>query len=368
MAHEIDTGFDEVVSRRGTEWHGLAKHEPDEITFEKSGLTFRVDETPIYFVEKNDRSRSGIGGKIIDGWKGLTAVRYVYEDGLFRDHRLRQTRDSGKTSFLGVVKDSYKPIQNVEIWETVERGLRHVRKDAWNVATSGSIQGGKRVFVSVKLEESEWELSGGDKYRSYLSFTSGHDGTLALEAGLSGTRNVCSNTFHAHLEEKRDVARKVVHSGAVNRKLLDMAESVRRFAETNTRVKGTLEGMRARPVSEDDARRFAVGYFDKWSRFGEPDELAEKVFDAFKNGKGNEGKTRYDLYNGFTDYYTHDGYDSNPWKKFASSEFGWRAQRKAHLFDVLASDRETDGYVEKGKAWLESDAATRIIEPLYPAD
>jgi hypothetical protein len=69
---------------------------------------------------------------------------------------------------------------------------------------------------------------------------------------------------------------------------------------------------------------------------------------SFSRRKGKRGKTRYDCIKGYG-FINTIGYGNKPWGKLASSEFGWRAQRKAHLFDVLASDRETDGYITKGR-------------------
>ncbi|MDR1497300.1 MAG: DUF932 domain-containing protein [Puniceicoccales bacterium] len=344
MSHEIEP-FDKVVSTTGKEWHELATHVPS-IDFSNSGLNFRVDEVPLAYA-------SGLRSAPVSGWIGLKATRYVLSPGLFGGY---SRHDTNETTYLGVVKDTYRIIQNREIWDTIQKGLEDARKGAWEIVTSGSIMGGKRVFVSIKLEESEWSLSKEDKYKTYLSFTSGHDGALALEAGLSNTRIVCSNTFHYHLQGKTDIASRVQHRGDTKQKIIDMVKSIKCFVETRNLLEQNLQTMRTNLIVEDTARLFTLGFLSKKEQWGNTEETAEKVLELFKGGRGNEGKNRYDLFNGFTEYYTHNGSDRTRSQRFVSSEFGWRSQQKELLFNILLNDRRFSEYQAFGSEWLKNKA------------
>ena len=71
----------------------------------------------------------------------------------------------------------------------------------------------------------------------------------------------------------------------------------------------------------------------------------------FRVGLGNAGRTMADVFNGATDYYSHEssGGRSNAWKQFVSSEFGSGNTRKSEFFDVLMSPASLAETVKRGE-------------------
>lgn len=67
--------------------------------------------------------------------------------------------------------------------------------------TSGSIRGGKKVYLSLRDPAGDAEIVKGDEVKAYHLMASGHDGTSALIEGATIVRPVCSNTYHMGLAE-----------------------------------------------------------------------------------------------------------------------------------------------------------------------
>jgi phage/plasmid-like protein (TIGR03299 family) len=96
--------------------------------------------------------------------------------------------DTGEA--LGVVGKQYRVIQNVDAFVDDIMG----RRDFPCVyETAGSLWNGRRIFLLVRLPETEIL---GDRVENYLFFSNGHDGFSGLMCGISPVRVVCNNTLH----------------------------------------------------------------------------------------------------------------------------------------------------------------------------
>ena len=99
-------------------------------------------------------------------------------------------------------------------------------------------------------------------------------------------------------------------------------------------------------MNDDQFCYFASGVFTN----EKSDELSSTSYNRvndmrplFLTGNGNEGKTRYDALNAFTDYFTHGvGKDLTPEKRIAMANFGrgndWK---NVALRDALPLDEKT---------------------------
>lgn len=93
---------------------------------------------------------------------------------------------------LGIVKERYTPVQNVEAF-TFFDGAIGKDKAIWQ--TAGFFGMGERIFVSAKLPKNI--LVNGDPVENYLVFTTSHDGSSGVKILFTPIRVICQNTLNA---------------------------------------------------------------------------------------------------------------------------------------------------------------------------
>jgi phage/plasmid-like protein (TIGR03299 family) len=102
-------------------------------------------------------------------------------------------RDNPKTRAaerLGTVGTKYEPVQNEEHCELLNL---LVDESGGHFETAGSLYGGKRVFVTMKLPRAI-TIAGVDDVEMYLAGFNSHDGSSGFRFNVSPTRVVCGNT------------------------------------------------------------------------------------------------------------------------------------------------------------------------------
>lgn len=93
---------------------------------------------------------------------------------------------------LGIVKERYTPVQNVEAFTFFDNAIG---KDKAIWQTAGFFGMGERIFVSAKLPKNI--LVQGDPVENYLVFTTSHDGSSGVKILFTPIRVVCENTLNA---------------------------------------------------------------------------------------------------------------------------------------------------------------------------
>lgn len=93
---------------------------------------------------------------------------------------------------LGIVKDRYTPVQNVDAFTFFNNAIG---KDKAIWQTAGWFGNGERIFVSAKLPKDI--LVDGDPIENYLIFTTSHDGSSGVKILFSPIRVICENTLNA---------------------------------------------------------------------------------------------------------------------------------------------------------------------------
>ena len=93
---------------------------------------------------------------------------------------------------LGLVKDRYMPVQNVEAFSFFNNAIG---KDKAIWQTAGFFGNGERIFVSAKLPKNI--LVDGDPVDNYLVFTTSHDGSSGVKILFTPIRVICENTLNA---------------------------------------------------------------------------------------------------------------------------------------------------------------------------
>jgi phage/plasmid-like protein (TIGR03299 family) len=185
MAHELEQlsgGRTAFVSARQPAWHQLG-------TITQECMTADEIMTRAFLGGWKVRKISLHGEEIIP--TGVTRI-----DCPDKWMTVRSNIDTGETEYLGVVGEDYTPVQNEQVAEMLDRLV-----DAAGGAhfeTAGSLRGGRRVFVTMKLPKG-MRIAGVDDMDLYLAATTSHDGTAGLRVDATPVRIVCANTDRAAL-------------------------------------------------------------------------------------------------------------------------------------------------------------------------
>lgn len=120
------------------------------------------------------------------GGTPLSVPRY---EAVVRDNPVTMNVD-----VLGVVGKQYVPFQNEELCTMLEA---ITDETGAHFETAGSLNNGRRVFVSMKLPKSMILTNNGaqDQTDFYITVTNSHDGTSSLMIMTTPVRVVCANTL-----------------------------------------------------------------------------------------------------------------------------------------------------------------------------
>lgn len=179
MAHQIETfedGTAAFFSARELPWHRLGQVVPAALTaaeaIEKAQQDWTVEKVPVF-------------AKAPDG-------EFVPIDNKFATLRNHPKLGYGA---LGIVGNQYVPIQNHEAFEVLDQ----IRDDSGAAyETAGSLHGGKRVFMTMKMPESlvfQGKNVEADKVDMYLLAMNSHDASTAFTLAITPIRVVCANTL-----------------------------------------------------------------------------------------------------------------------------------------------------------------------------
>lgn len=193
MAHaleEFEDGTTAFFTAREVAWHKLGTVTDDALTAEQALKTAYLDwevkksENPVQVlvpdVNGNFSDENGKNNLITTKDKFIT----------YRYHP-----KTNKPEALGVVGNRYTPVQNSEAFSM----LNQIADESGAVfETAGSIDNGKKVFMTMKMPES-LQIGGVDKVDLYLMAWNTHDGTSSFQIVVTPIRVVCQNTLTAAL-------------------------------------------------------------------------------------------------------------------------------------------------------------------------
>ena len=197
MAHNIETNGDQAafVSAREDAWHQLGTTLPDSFTAEEAMEHghlggWDVRKAPLF----------------ADAGAGLLEVPNQYA--MVRNNPFTP----GRIDTLGVVGRAYHPIQNEE-----HAGFLNALVDESGAIfeTAGSIEGGRKVFITMKMPHSI-TIGGSDPVDNYIAAVNSHDGSMAFTLMVTPVRVVCQNTLNVALGTTSNIIRTRHSRGAAN--------------------------------------------------------------------------------------------------------------------------------------------------------
>jgi phage/plasmid-like protein (TIGR03299 family) len=166
-------------------------------------------ENDFMFSANGVRPWHGIGAVVEDAPTSADAIRIakmdwsvekreIYADGRRVPNYYATVRSDTKEALV-IVGNQYKVIQNVDAFAFVD-DIMGQQDHPCVYETAGSLWNGRRIFLLVKLPETEIL---GDKVENFLFFSNGHDGSSGLMCGISPVRVVCNNTLHLAIKQAR---------------------------------------------------------------------------------------------------------------------------------------------------------------------
>jgi hypothetical protein len=350
MAHQIEE-TDITFSTEGKEWHGLAHHveKIDRETISPLLFPF-IEGEPSVTIETGEFDASGL--------PIMETVRVEGFKTILADLRGRVDLPPGLRRFqpLHTPKDSYRVISNLEVWECVQKSIEGL---GVKIVTAGTLDNCKKFYVSVELEGGkDLRTASGDKFQAVLNFLTSHDGSINLLAKDWMHRVVCANTFGwCAAYEGGAVAVRVPHTKNAGIQIDNLAEYLNTVLHGRTKVMEAMSYLETLEMKSPSQAAYVAAAFLNGK---EADEISTRTFnraveirDLSVVGKGNSGKTRADMFNGLTDYFTNGagagGEKASKAKRWSVSTFGTAADHKEGFLNLLLNESDYSEALERGE-------------------
>jgi phage/plasmid-like protein (TIGR03299 family) len=184
MAHELERLADgsTAFASRLPAWHQLGTITDHAMTAAEVITAARLDGWNVHKIPV-------LGRETVDG----TTTDIPAPDMAMT---VRTNPVTGATDYLGVVGTGYIPVANEDCAELLDL---LVDASGAHFETAGSLRGGRRVFVTLKLPEGI-TVAGFEHLDLYLALSTSHDGSAALRVDATPVRVVCSNAQRLSLK------------------------------------------------------------------------------------------------------------------------------------------------------------------------
>lgn len=119
-------------------------------------------------------------------------------------------------AMLGGVGSRYAPIQNAQGFEFLDSVLGEFGA---KYESAGSIHGGKKVFMTVRLPGQDFSVNGTDEVQAYAVLFNPHDGSGVANCFPTSLRPECANTCRVAVDRDSGKGIKIRHTGNVATKI-----------------------------------------------------------------------------------------------------------------------------------------------------
>ena len=240
------------------------------------------------------------------------------------------------------VSGGYCLIENSRIFDLLTDALAGT---SHQIVSVGTVCDRSRGFISVKLDDDF--LAASRNTEPLMTFLWGHGGVLSLIVRSGVVITVCFNTFNLNLGRKgKDFDMKLKHTKNALSRIDNMGKAIENHAGVMAEFRLAMDSFEAQPCDEENARKIVSGIIvpDSFERdltvATRTRNNINRIVELYATGAGNSGKNLADVFNGVTDYYSHEssGGDTNRTKQFVSSEFGSGQNMKEVFFNALSDE------------------------------
>jgi len=238
---------------------------------------------------------------------------------------------------LGVVGKDYIPTQNADFFaffDTICQTYGGIYEHLY------VINKGSKLIIQAKL--AEFEPIKGDAYIRYLTGINSFDGGTTHLTYNTTVRMFCNNQQRASLRDSKGKNLESISIRHTRNSHLRLQDAFRVFNLSNeyqNEFVAKIQYLSQKAIDKATVEKFLNDLF----KVDPSKELSSqkrnernKVIELFESGKGNKGRSAYDLYNGVTEYIDHfRGSDKS--KRIASSIIGNGSDVKARAFDLTVA-------------------------------
>ena len=278
MAHEVEikNGVGSMFYVGDRPWHGLGVPLLNPPTIEEgleaAGLNWTVGLKPLYTAEGVDVSANA-------------TVRE--SDG----------------SILGVVGQSYEPLQNMEAFKFfqpfLDNGLAELQ-------TAGSLREGRRVWVLAKIKADPMVIKGRDTVEKFILLSNSHDGTQAVRVGFVPIRVVCANTLAAAHKDEASKLIRVRHSAQVVANVEALGAIMNVANQTFEANAEQYRMLASKQINAADLKKYIQVVMNIDPDSERESSVMAKIIPMFEKGRGNDmseiAGTYWAAYNGITEF------------------------------------------------------------------
>ncbi len=238
--------------------------------------------------------------------------------------------DTGEV--LGIVGDSYEPIQNRDAFAFFDN---LVGTDEAIYDTAGALGHGEHIWILAKLP-GFIKVRGKDIVNKYLLLSNSHDGSSPVRVKLTPVRVVCNNTLSAAFQGAGEV--RIPHSSSAPK---DLAQALSLLGLSNT-LYGQLERTFDRMALTKITDKQLLDYVKALVPDNEEDadkarakEIQTTCLELYESGQGAElaRGTLWGAFNCVTEYTDHK-MEKSPEVRLASIWFGRGARLKLKAFQL----------------------------------
>lgn len=329
MASEFESGF----FTKTAAWHGRGnvlqeapKTAADAIA--ASGTNWQVVERPVF----------------VDIDQDVACTPRKPSDRLVFSTTHKAIVRSDTNAVLGIVGNSYTPVQNTDAFEWFNFLLED---GSATLDAGGSLRGGQKIWVLARMN-GEADVVKNDPVASYLLLCNSHDGSMGLVLQFTPIRVVCMNTLNASLDSlKKDVRHKraiVIRHTASIQEQLTFAQGL--VNTTNHIFDSSVEAYRSFAKAKMSDAEFEEYFINCYYGTNKPEFLKGEdadirkskiwgnVVELFSAGKGQDNSkvrgTVWAGYNAITEFV--DYYRGSEGNRLNSAWFGGGADLRERAF------------------------------------
>lgn len=232
---------------------------------QKAGLDFYVDKCDLVarmpFNINGNNNINSLGGEFAkDG--------YIYRN----CPKAYGTYRTDTNTPLGLVKDKYEVIQNIEAFNFFNDAIG-ADKAKWDRA--GKFGYGHKIFVSAKLPYTT--RVGNDIVDNYLVFSNSHDGSSSINILFSPIRVICTNMLNSALQTANSYIR-IKHTKSARNKIEYSSEILRLACEHSCDSELLFNSLLTIKMSDEEVMKYIADL-----QLTEAERLALLDYDS-KNG------------------------------------------------------------------------------------
>lgn len=261
MAHHV-TERDNLFTTRTPAWHGLGTVLPDHPTREEAQKIAHPWE-PITSPIFSEKPILGEDGELTTVFEEVEGYKSVVR--------------SDTSEVLGVVSNSYTPVNNSEMYDIAE-AIEGEAKGSVMFETGGSLKGGSKVWLLIRLRDPL--VIGGDDATAtipYYALQNSHDGLGSFRGQATMTRIVCDNTAQVADLDARARGTEFVfrHTRNVKDRIEEAREALAGWRESVETYRLLAEHLASEPISRSEARLFIESFI--------PEPMENIVTDRVRN-------------------------------------------------------------------------------------